>query len=152
MKKFSQAILFIIIAIPSLANGSGSDALAKDYFSAWVASQSPNAKDSDLNTYLSFLTEDVGHQHLPYDPESSRELDNREKMKEGMNFYLGSHTKYKASLTDIFTGHNVLIIKYFTESEGIHPQTGETIKQAYDTVEVLELEKGKVGVIRKYSE
>jgi hypothetical protein len=46
----------------------------------------------------------------------------------------------------------VVIIKYDTYSKGKHPQTGEVIEQSYDTVEVLELEAGKVSVIRKYSE
>ena len=69
-----------------------------------------------------------------------------------MKYYLGAHTQYQATLTDVFSGHNVIVIKYFTQSEGVHPQNGENIAQAYDTVEVLELVGDKVAVIRKYSE
>jgi uncharacterized membrane protein (UPF0127 family) len=52
----------------------------------------------------------------------------------------------------VVTGYNLIVIKYSTKSEGVHPQTEEVIKQEYDTVEVLEIENGKVAVIRKYSE
>lgn len=49
-------------------------------------------------------------------------------------------------------GYNVIVFKYSTKSEGIHPQSKELIKQEYNTVEILELENDKVAVIRKYSE
>ena len=152
MKKYLQVILALTVVIPYLANASGPDVFVQAYFKAWNASQSPGATADDLNTYLSLLTDDVGHQHLPYDPNGSRDVNNKEKMKEGMTFYLGAHVKHKATLTDVVHGHNVVVLKYATESEGVHPQTGESIKQSYDTVEVLEFEEGKVSVIRKYSE
>jgi hypothetical protein len=45
-------------------------------------------------------------------------------MREGMSHYLGAHTEY----------------------------TGELVTDSYRTLEVLEIEDGKVSVIRKYSE
>jgi hypothetical protein len=46
----------------------------------------------------------------------------------------------------------VIILKYKTTSEGVHPETKEKVSFKFDTVEVLEIEDGKVAVIRKYSE
>ncbi len=140
-----------IFWLTNSVNASVLEILAKSYYSAWVATQRPTATEVDLNNYLSLLTGDIGHRHLPYDPQSTRESVNKKKMLEGMSFYLGSHTKYEANLKAVMTGHN-LVVKYSTESEGVHPQTKEIIKQEYDTVEVLEIENGKIAVIRKYSE
>lgn len=45
-----------------------------------------------------------------------------------------------------------IAISYTTTSKGIHPQTKELIELQYQTLEVLEIEDGKVAVIRKYEE
>lgn len=148
--RFSLALIFLFL--PSLAFGSALEDLAQSYYQAWVETQKPDATEESLNKYLAFLANDVGHQHLPYDPESTREPDNKEKMLSGMSFYLGTHTKYSSVLKSVVTGYNLIVIKYSTKSEGVHPQTKEVIKQKYDTVEVLEIEEGKIAVIRKYSE
>jgi hypothetical protein len=65
-----------------------------------------------------------GHQHLPYDSDDTRSPEGKNNMREGMSHYLGAHTEY----------------------------TGELISDSYRTLEVLEIENGKVSVIRKYSE
>jgi hypothetical protein len=148
--RFSLALVFLFL--PSFAFGSDLETLAQDYYDSWVKTQKPDATKESLRKYLAFLADDIGHQHLPYDPESTREPDNKEKILEGMTYYLGTHTKYSSNLKSVMTGYNLIVIKYSTKSEGIHPQTKEVIKQEYDTVEVLELESGKIAVIRKYSE
>jgi len=152
MKKVNFLLILILLPLSNFVNAADLDALAKNYYSAWAATQRPNANQEDLNRYLEFLTDDIGHQHLPYDPESSREPENKKKMLEGMSFYLGTHDSYAGNLKTVITGHNLVVIKYSTKSVGIHPQTKETIEQEYDTVEVLEIENGKIAVIRKYSE
>jgi len=152
MKKISLSILVVFLSLPNIAFSADLNDLAQEYYKAWVETQQPNAPEQSLTNYLSLLTNDVGHQHLPYDPESTREPDNKQNMLKGMSYYLGTHTKYKSELISVVTGYNVIIIKYSTSSEGIHPQTKELIKQEYNTVEVLELENEKVAVIRKYSE
>jgi len=152
MKKVKYGLILIILFSPSLTFASDLEGIGKAYYEAWTGTQMPNASGDNLTKYLSFLTNDVGHQHLPYDPESAREPDNKERMLKGMSYYLGSHTKYSSRLISLTTGYNVIIIKYSTKSEGIHPQTKEVVKQEYDTVEVLEIENDKVAVIRKYSE
>ena len=125
---------------------------AQEYFDAWTATQHPTATKEDIEQYLSLLTDDVGHQHLPYDPDDTRSSEGKKNMREGMNYYLGVHTEYEGKLIGHMTGHNVIVIKYKTSLKGIHPQTKQVIVDNHLTLEVLEIEHGKVAVIRKYSE
>ena len=147
----SLALIAITIRAAN-AEEFNAEEFSNNYFDAWTATQSPAATKENIEHYLSFLTEDVGHQHLPYDPDSTRNPDGKEKMREGMSYYLGAHTEYSGRLISNTTGHDVVVIKYETSSKGIHPQTKEVITQNYLTVEVLEIENAKVSVIRKYSE
>ena len=128
------------------------EVLAKGYFQAWTKTQNPNSTVKDVVVYLEYLTDDVGHQHLPYDQQDVRKPDNKRNMLEGMKYYLGAHVEYRAKLTDVAYGYNVIVIKYDTYSKGVHPQTKELVEQSYATLEVLELEDGKISMIRKYSE
>lgn len=148
--RFSLALVFLFS--PSVSFSADLENLAQSYYRAWVATQKPGATEESLIEYLAFLTNDIGHQHLPYDPESTREPENKKNMLEGMSYYLGTHTKYVSNLKSVVTGYNLIVIKYSTMSEGVHPQTNEVVNQEYDTVEVLEIENGKIAVIRKYSE
>ena len=136
----------------AVAENFDAEKFANDYFAAWTATQKPTATKEDIEQYLSLLTDDVGHQHLPYDPDGTRNPDGKESMREGMTYYLGGHTEYTAELSAQMTGYDVVIIKYSTASKGVHPQTKQVIEQSNVTIEVLELEDGKVSVIRKYSE
>jgi len=153
------AILVVLLSITlglsagaSDENSSDKEALAKEYFAMWAKTQQPQATEEDIERYLAFLVDDVGHQHLPYDPDATRSVDGKKSLLKGMMYYLGSHTEYGATLNNITHGFNVVVIKYTTVSVGVHPQTGALIEQRYDTIEVLELEGDKVAVIRKYSE
>jgi hypothetical protein len=153
--KFFILVLLMYVAPLSLASEQESldlNKFAENYFAAWSATQSPKASAEDIETYLVFLADDVGHQHYPYDPEADRYPEAKADMREGMTYYLGGHDEYNSELTEIVPGFNVVVIKYDTSSKGTHPQTGEIIEQSYETVEVLELENGKVSVIRKYSD
>lgn len=124
----------------------------RQYFTAWSATQSPNATEHDLDKYLSLLRSDVAHQHLPYDSDDSRMPDGKVRIREGMLYYLGAHVSYTAQLNHIIPAHNAVAISYTTTSKGIHPQTKELVELQYQTLEVLEIEDGKVAVIRKYEE
>ncbi|MEP1448579.1 MAG: nuclear transport factor 2 family protein [Paraglaciecola sp.] len=154
MRKVVVLIAWLLFTGAATASSSEFDAeqFAQEYFDAWKATQSPHAVESDIQDYLSLLKDDVGHQHLPYDPDATREPDGKHKMLQGMLYYLGTHNQYTATLKSVVTGYKVVIIKYHTQSRGTHPQSGEVITLSYDTVEVLEIEDGKVAVIRKYSE
>jgi len=154
MKLFVSLAFLLLIPYSLDANGEKFDAkrFAQNYYDAWGATQSPQASTDDIELYLGFLADNVGHQHLPYDPDSDRDPEGKNKMREGMTHYLGAHMEYKSRLMEIMPGFNMVVIKYDTYAKGKHPQTGEVVEQSYETVEVLELENGKVSVIRKYSE
>lgn len=124
--------------------------LGKKYFDIWTATQAVNATKNDVENYLNLLTDDVGHMHYPYDKDDSRAFGNKENMRKGMLYYLGLHTEYRATLTSIVVGNNVIIIKFKSYSKGIHPQTKKEISTTKNTVEVLEVENGKISMIRKY--
>ena len=153
--KYSK-LMWLVFALAVSGTGYAeefdADKFAQDYFGAWAATQSPSATRQDLERYLSFLTDDVGHQHLPYDPDGSRGPNGKENMREGMTYYLGAHDEYEGRLVSHTVGHDVVIIKYKSFSKGTHPQTGEEIVRNDVTVEVLEIDNGKVAVIRKYSD
>lgn len=154
MKLLVSIWLVLIASTVHVANAEefNAEEFGNDYFNAWAATQKPAATQENIEHYLSFLTEDVGHQHLPYDPDDTRNPDGKERMREGMSYYLGVHTEYSGKLISNTIGHDVVVIKYETSSKGIHPQTKEVMTQNYLTLEVLEIENGKVSVVRKYSE
>ena len=55
--------------------------LANDYANAWFKTQMSTATKADLEHYLSFLTEDVAYQHLPYDKTDGREKDGKDALR-----------------------------------------------------------------------
>jgi len=125
--------------------------LAQDYFQAMVATQMPEASSKDLEAYLAFLTDDVGHSHLPWVTDDSRSPEGKASMREGMTFYLGAHTDYQAKLLDVFTfNSSAIAIRYENYAKGTHPESKQAIEYRNTMMEVLELEGDKVAVIRKY--
>jgi len=154
MKLLVSVMLVLFAPLSPGANQEDIDTrkFAENYFAAWNATQLPQASTKDIERYLDLLADNVGHQHLPYDPDSDRDSEGKKRMREGMTYYKGAHMEYRSKLTKIISGFNVVVIKYATHAKGKHPQTGEIIEQSYNTVEVLELENGRVSVIRKYSE
>lgn len=145
-------LLFALWASNVDAGEFDPEAFAKTYFQAWTATQRPTATEADIEAYLSLLADDVGHQHLPYDPDDSRAPDGKQRMREGMNYYRGAHTEYAGTLAGMSFGYDVIVIQYDTYAKGVHPQTGEEVESRHSTLEVLEIEDGQVSVIRKYSE
>ena len=120
-----------------------------DYLTARTATQQPDATVADVEHYLSFLTEDVGYQHLPYNDDDSRHPEGKNDMRAGMTYYLGKNKSYSAELVNDTFGHNVDSIQY----QGIHEYRREgepLIVKHYTAMDVLELENGKVSVIREY--
>ncbi|GAA6206525.1 MULTISPECIES: nuclear transport factor 2 family protein [Thalassotalea] len=129
------------------------DEFAQTYFKAMVATQAPNATKDDLENYFSLLTDDVGHSHLPWVTDDSRLPDGKEAMRKGMLFYLGAHTEYNAELLDVFIFNNSAIaIRYKNSAKGIHPESKQPLAYTQTMMEVLEMENGKVAIIRKYHE
>lgn len=126
------------------------ESFANTYFSAWTASQAPNATKEDLENYLVLLTDDVGHQHIPYDLEDSRTPDGKQKMREGMTDYLGRHIEYKSQLLGFTYGLNAISIQFNVTLKAKRGPDSPVETMSYNAMEVLEIEDGKVSMIRKY--
>lgn len=135
----------------TLADDFDYDAFVKAYFDAQVMTQQPNATKEDLEHYLSFLTDDVGNQHFPNAPDDSREPDGKDMMRKGMSRYLGVHTEYQAEIIDYQYGFNAVSIKHKFSAKGKRAD-GSEFSYSKIALDVLELENGKVSVIRRYSE
>jgi hypothetical protein len=155
MKKVLIISFTIWFSSSLLANDSKVDlnAFAKLYFDKMVATQRPAATKKEVEEYLALLTDDVGHSHLPWDTDDSRLPSGKADKRKGMTFYLGAHTEYKAELLDVFTfNQSAVAIRYKNYAKGIHPQNNQPVEYSQTMMEVLEIENGKVAVIRKYHE
>lgn len=145
--------MVISVSIYSSAAADTFDARAfsEDYFIKWVDSQMPNAESQELEAYLRLLTEDVALQHLPYDLTDTREAGGKQVIREGMTYWLGANTLYQVDLIDTTIGQNVIILKYEATIELADPATGEKTALKRNSIDVLELDEGKVSIIRKYN-
>ena len=152
MKKLIIAFIGLVFFSPAmLADNFDYDAFVKAYYEAEVKTQQPDATAEDLEHYLSFLTDDVGNQHFPNAPDDSREPDGKALMRKGMSRYLGIHSEYKAELIDYQHGYNAVAIKHKFSAKGKRSD-GSDFSYSKVALDVLELENGKVSVIRRYSE
>ncbi|QBL08204.1 nuclear transport factor 2 family protein [Rheinheimera sp. D18] len=142
---------FTFFSASTLADDFDYDAFVKAYYHAEVMTQQPSATKEDLEHYLSFLTEDIGYQHFPNAPDDSREPDGKAMMRKGMSYYLGVHTEYKSELIDYQYGYNAVSIKHKFSAKGKRSD-GSDFSYSKVALDVLELENGKVSVIRRYSE
>lgn len=155
MKKLFIVAFFVMASLPVSAKESKTDfmELGQNYFDAMVASQAPNATSKDLEKFLALLTDDVGSTHLPYVTDDSRLPNGKEDMRQGMTFYLGSHTEFNAELLDMFIfNSSAIAIRYKKSAKGIHPQTKQPIAYSQTQMDILEIENGKIAIIRKYHE
>jgi hypothetical protein len=157
MKKWLLSVLFCTLSASGSASAHESKldltAFAQQYFDTLVATQAPDATAKELEKYLALLTDDVGSSHIPYQVDASRQSDGKQSMRKGMTFYLGAHKEYNSKLLNVFTFNETAIaIRYHNSAKGIHPQTQEPHAYSSIMMEVLEIEDGKVAVIRKYHE
>jgi ketosteroid isomerase-like protein len=144
--------LLITYVTPSIAQNANfnPEVFANTYFSAWNKTQMPEASEEDLENFLALLTEDVALQHLPYDTTDEREPNGKEVIRTGMSRWRGANTSYTAKLIEINHGHNVIILKYQAIMTIQDEKTRKERTITRNNIEVLELDKGKVSVIRKY--
>lgn len=147
----------ILIIRPLFASGDevsiDFNTFAHQYFEAFVASQAPEATPQDIENYLALLKDDIAHTHLPWQTEDTRLPDGKDVMRKGMTYYLGNHTTYQAELLNVFTfNDSAIAIRYRDHVKGVHPQTKQEVEHTQIIMEVLEMEDGKVAVIRKYHE
>ncbi len=150
-----KSLIAGLMLIPSLSTFADTDlhVFAEEYFTRWTASQAPDATTAQLEAYLDLLAEDVGHTHLPWVTDDARLPDGKAAMREGMAFYLGAHTAYEAELLDVHVFNtSAIAIRYRHKASGIHPESKQAIAYEEVMMELLEMDNGKVGVIRKYDE
>ena len=146
-------IFTLTFAISTSANEVDLKKFAQTYFKTMVATQARNATMADLENYFALLTDDVGHSHLPWVTDDSRLPSGKDAMRKGMSFYLGAHTEYSAELLDVFIFNtSAIAIRYKNSAKGTHPENNQVIAYSQTMMEVLEMENGKVAVIRKYHE
>mgnify|MGYP005993178529 CR=1 FL=1 len=152
MKRLLLVVTLIFI-ISTSANASDLEKFAQHYFKTMTATQAPNATKADLERYFDLLVDDIGHSHLPFQTDDARLPSGKEDMRKGMLFYLGVHSEYSAELLDVFIfNHSAIAIRYKSRAKGVHPQNNQAIDYTQTMMEVLEMEDGKVAVIRKYHE
>lgn len=151
MNKLLIALLGLtFFSCSALADEFDYDAFVQAYYQAQVKTQQPGATKDDLEHYLSFLTDDIGNQHFPNAPDDSREPDGKAMMRKGMSRYLGVHTEYKAEIIDYQYGYNAVSIKHKFSAKGKRAD-GSEFSYSKVALDVLELEDGKVSVMRRYS-
>ncbi|CAM3616471.1 MULTISPECIES: hypothetical protein [Pseudoalteromonas] len=154
-----KATLAIILSFAFVATCSAQESqlnlkdFAQQYFDKMTATQAPTASEKEIEAYLALLTDDVGHSHLPWVTDDSRQPNGKALKRKGMMFYLGAHTNYSAELLDVFVfNSSAIAIRYKNYAKGIHPETKRPIEYSQTMMEVLEIEDDKVAVIRKYHE
>lgn len=155
MKKLLSAAFLFLVSVHIYAADSDVDLreFAQNYFEKMIATQAPGANKEDLENYLELLADDIGHTHLPWETDGTREPGGKESMRKGMAFYLGAHTEYSAELLDVFIfNDSAIALRYKDQAKGIHPQNNQKTEYSQTMMEILEMEQGKVAVIRKYHE
>ncbi|AFU98522.1 nuclear transport factor 2 family protein [Simiduia agarivorans] len=153
MVRYLVLFALTIGSLTANANDIDMKAFAQTYFDAAVKTQQPGASAEDIEAYLALLTDDVGHTHLPWYNDDSREPDGKAQMRKGMMFYLGAHSHYHAELLNVFTfNQSAIAIRYRHSAKGVRPDTKEPVEYESVMMELLELENGKVAVIRKNHE
>ena len=150
-KLIISLIALVFFSSTASADKFDYDAFVKAYYQAQVKTQQPDATTEDLEHYLSFLTDDIGNQHFPNAPDDSREPNGKAMMRKGMTYYLGVHTEYKSELIDYQYGYNAVSIKHKFSAKGKRAD-GSEFSYSKIALDVLELENGKVSVMRRYSE
>lgn len=127
------------------------DQFVQQYYQALVNTQKPHASVDDLEHYLSLLTDDVGNQHFPNAPDDSRAPNGKDLMRKGMVRYLGIHTSYQANLIDYIVGYHSIALKHTFSAKGLRAD-GTEFSYSKVVLDVIELENGKVSVIRRYGQ
>lgn len=147
--------LFVSLFITTLSDANASEVdfdyntFAKHYFDTWVKTQLPTATKEDLENYLSLLTVDVAWQHIPYQRDDERKPSGKQDLRKGMTQWLAANTEYEAELIEVLFGDDVIILKLSGLAK-FKDSKGELVSRERNYVDVLELDKGKVSIIRRY--
>jgi len=151
---FNKIILSFLICCSTVVKADTTNmanlSLANNYVQAWFKTQMSTATKADLEHYLSFLTEDVAYQHLPYDKSDEREEGGKEVLRKGMAQWLGANVDYKATINSISFSNNLIVINYDSTTTIINPTTKDKRVINRHVIDSLEIDNNKVSIIRKY--
>ena len=131
------------------AEESNLELLAQKYFQARLATQQPGASEVDLEAYLALLSEDVGYEHKPHRL-LGEVAGGKQRMREGMTYYLGKNEGYDAELVSVAIGHNAFAIQYKGTHAFRRGGEGPILTEHFNAMDVLEVEDGKISIIREY--
>lgn len=73
-------VYVVLLAIAPLSVCADQEPFAENYFTAWSATQQPEAGSKDIEQNLSIQADVIGHQHLHYDPNVIREPQGKSQM------------------------------------------------------------------------
>ena len=142
-------MLLLLYAHTVQSENATPDRLAMGYFVAWQGSQKPDASTADLESFLSYLADDVAWQHLPYATSDERIDGGKEKLRKGMTTWLGNHKSYQASLIRSDENEHYIILEFRSEATIEDDASGVKVLNRH-YMDVLELENRKVAIIRRY--
>jgi hypothetical protein len=98
--KYIQIIICILISYTGVVKANSTNIeyenLANNYAQAWFKTQMSTATKSDVEYYLSFLTDDVAYQHLSYDKTDEKQEGGKAVLRKGTTQWLVSNIDYKA--------------------------------------------------------
>ncbi|MBL4659782.1 MAG: hypothetical protein JKY19_05460 [Alcanivoracaceae bacterium] len=81
--------------------------------------------------------------------DDSRKPNGKNSMREGMSRYLGVHTGYEANLIEYIVGYNLIALKHKFSARGLRSD-GSEFSYSKVVLDVIEIENGKISVIRRY--
>lgn len=152
--KYKKLIISLLLVCSSVVKADTTNLdylnLANNYAQAWFKTQMSTATKADLEHYLTFLTDDVAYQHLPYDKTDEREVGGKEVLRKGMSQWLASNVDYKATINSINFSNNLITINYNSSTTIIDAKTKEKRIMNRHVIDTLELDGNKISVIRKY--
>ncbi|SMF15590.1 hypothetical protein SAMN02745866_01021 [Alteromonadaceae bacterium Bs31] len=153
MKYLIAAVFLFFVSVSALGTEPQLEKFAQAYFTAFVATQQDDATKADLESYLDFMAEDVGHTHIPFFSDEKRYKDGKDKLRQSMLPYLNKNTGFKAELieTRVFN-ETAIALRYSHSAVYVDAEKGKKSPWSYVMLEILEIENGKVGMIRKYHE
>ncbi|WP_185235002.1 nuclear transport factor 2 family protein [Teredinibacter franksiae] len=153
MKNLIASAFFVLVSVSAFGKEPQLEKFAEEYFATFIATQQDDATKADLETYLDFMTDDVGHTHSPFFSDEKRYKDGKDRLRQAMLPYLKKNTGFKAELIEIrIFNETAIALRYSHSAVYVDVEKGTKSPWSYVMMEILEIENGKVGMIRKYHE
>lgn len=151
MKKMIAFVLLVLASTGVYGEEVDLDNFARQYFSAFVDFQLPEANSDVLDKYLDYLAVDVGHTHMPFRKDDTKYADGRDRYRKDLLSMMGKNKKLKAKLLEVRVFNTTAVALRF-ELSATYVDTDKDIVSPWSFVltDILEIEDGKVSMIRRY--